>query len=108
MTFHTRGRFQLIEQALDDGLGDGGDAVAVLFQKLRQRGFEIDDFDAGSLVGAEVDPFAPRLADGIAREVVDEWQGHAGHRPAASDGYYKLSDEESQRFMREKDPFGDP
>lgn len=45
---------------------------------------------------------------GIPREVVDEWQGHAGHRPTASDGYYKLSDEESQRFMREKDPFGDP
>ena len=45
---------------------------------------------------------------GIPREVVDEWQGHAGHRPAASDGYYKLSDEESQRFMREKDPSRTP
>lgn len=36
---------------------------------------------------------------GIPREVVDEWQNHAGRRPTASDAYYRLSDEESQRFM---------
>jgi integrase len=42
---------------------------------------------------------------GIPREVVDEWQGHASRRPAASDAYYKLSDSESQRFMLTA-PFG--
>jgi integrase len=42
---------------------------------------------------------------GIPREVVDAWQNHAGQRPTASDAYYKLSDEESQRFMLEKAPF---
>jgi integrase len=36
---------------------------------------------------------------GIPREVVDQWQNHAGRRPTASDAYYRLSDEESQRFM---------
>ncbi len=43
---------------------------------------------------------------GIPREVVDEWQGHAGRRPTASDAYYRLRDEESQAFMFEKAPFG--
>lgn len=36
---------------------------------------------------------------GIPREIVDAWQNHAGRRPTASDAYYRLSDEESQRFM---------
>jgi integrase len=36
---------------------------------------------------------------GVPREVVDVWQNHAPDR-AASHVYYKLSDEESQRFMR--------
>jgi integrase len=44
---------------------------------------------------------------GIPREVVDYWQDHAGdRRPTASDLYYKLSDEDSQAFMK-KVPFGD-
>jgi integrase len=44
---------------------------------------------------------------GIPREVVDKWQDHASdRRPTAGDLYYKLSDEESQRFMM-KVPFGD-
>lgn len=42
---------------------------------------------------------------GIPREVVDHWQGHASGRPRASDAYYQLSDEESQRFMLQL-PFG--
>jgi integrase len=42
---------------------------------------------------------------GIPREVVDVWQNHAPDR-AASHVYYKLSAEESQRFMRMV-PFGD-
>jgi integrase len=42
---------------------------------------------------------------GIPREVVDEWRGHASHRLTASDAYYKLSDEESLRFMSQA-PFG--
>jgi integrase len=42
---------------------------------------------------------------GIPREVVDVWQNHAPDR-AASHVYYKLSDQESQRFMRMV-PFGD-
>jgi integrase len=42
---------------------------------------------------------------GVPREVVDVWQNHAPDR-AASHVYYKLSDEESQRFMRIV-PFGD-
>jgi integrase len=41
---------------------------------------------------------------GVPREVVDVWQNHAPDR-AASHVYYKLSDEESQRFMRIV-PFG--
>ena len=40
---------------------------------------------------------------GIPREVVDEWQGTC--QPTASDAYYKLSDEVSQRFMLQA-PFG--
>jgi integrase len=44
---------------------------------------------------------------GIPREVVDAWQDHVGdRRPVASDGYYKLSDEDSQAFMK-KVHFGD-
>ncbi len=43
---------------------------------------------------------------GIPREVVDAWQGHSRIR-TASDLYYKLSDAESQRFMKMA-PFGDP
>jgi hypothetical protein len=46
-----------------------------------------------------------RIHAGIPREVVDQWQNHAGRRPTASDAYYRLSDEESQRFML-KAPFG--
>jgi integrase len=42
---------------------------------------------------------------GVPREVVDVWQNHAPDR-AASHVYYKLTDEESQRFMRIV-PFGD-
>jgi len=41
---------------------------------------------------------------GIPREVVDAWQGHSPDRSAGS-AYYKLSDEESQRFMKMV-PFG--
>lgn len=44
---------------------------------------------------------------GIPREVVDEWQNHAGRRPTASDAYYRLSDEESQHFMLTA-PFYEP
>ncbi|MDX1944032.1 MAG: tyrosine-type recombinase/integrase [Pirellulaceae bacterium] len=44
---------------------------------------------------------------GIPREVVDDWQNHAGRRPTASDAYYRLSDEESQRFMLRM-PFDEP
>jgi integrase len=36
---------------------------------------------------------------GVPREVVDTWQDHQPDR-AVSNLYYKLSDEESQRFMR--------
>jgi len=36
---------------------------------------------------------------GIPREAVDAWQGHSPDRSAGS-AYYKLSDEESQRFMK--------
>lgn len=44
---------------------------------------------------------------GIPREVVDIWQDHVGYRrPTAGDLYYKLSDEDSQMFMK-KIPFGD-
>ncbi|MCI0492825.1 MAG: hypothetical protein L0Z07_07795, partial [Planctomycetes bacterium] len=35
----------------------------------------------------------------IPREVVDVWQNHAPDR-AASHVYYKLTDDESQRFMK--------
>ena len=42
---------------------------------------------------------------GVPREVVDVWQNHAPDR-AASHVYYKLSDQESQRFMLTV-PFGD-
>jgi hypothetical protein len=42
----------------------------------------------------------------ILREVVDKREGHATRRSSASDAYYQLSDEESQRFMLEV-PFGD-
>jgi len=41
---------------------------------------------------------------GIPREVVDAWQGHSPDRSAGS-AYYKLSDKESQRFMKMV-PFG--
>ena len=41
----------------------------------------------------------------VPREVVDQWQGHASGRPRASDAYYALKDEESQRFMLTL-PFG--
>jgi integrase len=41
---------------------------------------------------------------GVPREVVDIWQGHAPDR-SASAGYYKLSNEDSQIFMK-KVPFG--
>ena len=44
---------------------------------------------------------------GIPREVVDKWQDHSGdRRPSASDLYYRLSDEDSQTFIK-KVPFGD-
>jgi integrase len=44
---------------------------------------------------------------GIPREVVDTWQDHVGdRRPTASDAYYRLTDEESQRQMS-RVPFGD-
>jgi hypothetical protein len=36
---------------------------------------------------------------GVPKEVVDVWQGHAPDR-SASAGYYKLSHEDSQRFMK--------
>jgi integrase len=43
---------------------------------------------------------------GIPREVVDKWQDHSGdRRPTAGDLYYKLSDEDSQKFMKMV-PFG--
>jgi integrase len=42
---------------------------------------------------------------GVPREVVDIWQSHAPDR-AASNVYYKLSDGDSQAFMK-KVPFGD-
>jgi integrase len=42
---------------------------------------------------------------GIPREVVDVWQNHAPDR-AASNVYYKLTDEDSQRFIQCV-PFGD-
>jgi integrase len=42
---------------------------------------------------------------GVPKEVVDIWQNHAPDR-AASHVYYKLSDEDSQRFML-KVPFGE-
>lgn len=41
---------------------------------------------------------------GIPREVVDAWQGHSPDRSAGS-AYYRLSDEDSQHFMK-KVPFG--
>lgn len=45
--------------------------------------------------------------EGIPREIVDAWQNHKdGRRGTASDGYYNLSDEESQKQMK-KVPFGD-
>ncbi|WP_254510299.1 tyrosine-type recombinase/integrase [Anatilimnocola floriformis] len=45
--------------------------------------------------------------EGIPREVVDAWQNHKdGRRETASDRYYRLSDEESQKQMK-KVPFGD-
>ncbi len=37
---------------------------------------------------------------GIPREVIDLWQDHVSHRPTAGDGYYKLTDEKSQEFMK--------
>jgi integrase len=37
---------------------------------------------------------------GVPKEVVDIWQGHAPDR-SASAGYYKLSDEQSQQFMKQ-------
>ena len=40
----------------------------------------------------------------IPREVVDAWQGHAPDRSAGG-AYYKLTPEESQRFMKQV-PFG--
>lgn len=43
----------------------------------------------------------------IPREVVDAWQNHKdGRRETASDRYYNLSDEESQKQMKQV-PFGD-
>ena len=65
MPFHPRGRFQLIQQPLDDGLRNGGGAVAVLGQELGEWGFKVGDFDAGSVVGPEVDPFGAGVADGV-------------------------------------------
>lgn len=44
------------------------------------------------------------INSGVPKEVVDVWQNHAPDR-AASHVYYKLSDEESQRFMLTV-PFG--